>query len=214
MSDFQDEQGLGELPADLYAQYVEQFKPNSSPISGVAASAPPNLSSDSPKYPVSVDSVFQTLPINAVDFIVTGGEFVGSDSSTISGIAGVSTLSFITDSSHVTVLKKLKWGVSPRRYFLNWAALSTPLGLLTVSVGGIVVSSLSGLAVADSGDLDVNIIVGLSTKVDIVLDFRNTYGTIAGTNYGTVIFESKCFTTAQGYSLLSRGLPSNFEIAS
>ena len=151
MSDFQDEQGLGELPADLYTQYVEQFRPQTAPISGIAAPSPQNLTSDSPKYPVKVDSVFQTLPVNAVDFIVKGGELV-STAATYAGILGVATLLYTTDPSHVDVIKKLKWNVSPRRYFLNQATGGNPQGLLTISVGGIVINRASSILVADSGE--------------------------------------------------------------
>lgn len=209
MSDFQDEQGLGELPADLYAQYMEQFKPSSAPISGVAASAPAGLSSDSPKYPVSVDSVFQTLPVNAVDFVLSERGTVDSSG------GGITFLQYTTDSSHVDVLKKLKWNVSPRRYFLNQAAGGDPLGLLTISVGGIVVNRVSNITVADSGEMDLNIIAGLSTIVKIVFDFSKTYGLINATPYsGTFSLTSSCYMNLFGVSLLSRGLPSNFEIAS
>ena len=214
MSDFQDEQGLGELPADLYAQYVEQFKPNSSPISGVAASAPPNLSSDSPKYPVSVDSVFSTLPVNAVDFVLNGGEHIASDQATVAGVAGVSTLLYTTDSSHIDVIKKLKWDISPRRYFMTTASSVDPRGILTVSVGGIVVNRVSNILIGDSGEIDLNIIAGLSSQVKVILDFRNTYGVIPSIVVGANFYAPFCFTELRGYSLLSRGLPSNFEIAS
>ena len=216
MSDFQDEQGLGELPADLYSQYVEQFNPQSAPISGVAASAPPNLSSDSPKYPVSVSSVFQTLPVNAVDFAQSGGEFVASDAATAYGVAGVATLIRDTDSSHIDVLKKLSWFVSPRRYFSGFTNNSiSPLGSLTVTVGGIVARGINNLPIADIGELDLNVISGLSTEVKIIFDFSTSYGTIAGTSYGgSFEFQSFLNINLTGYSLLSRGLPSNFEIAS
>jgi len=214
MSDFQDEQGLGELPADLYAQYVERFKPNSSPISGVAALAPPNLSSDSPKYPVSVDSVFSTLPVNAVDFVLNGGEHIASDQATVAGVAGVSTLLYTTDSSHIDVIKKLKWDVSPRRYFMTVASSVNPRGILTVSVGGIVVNRVSNINIGDSGEIDLNIIAGLSSQVKVILDFRDTYGLIPSVAIGTSFYAPFCFTELRGYSLLSRGLPSNFEIAS
>lgn len=214
MSDFQDEQGLGELPADLYTQYAEQFKPNYSPISGVAASAPSNLSSESPKYPVSVDSVFQTLPVNAVDFVLNGGEYIASDRGTTAGIAGVSTLSYITDSSHIDVIKKLKWDVSPRRYFMTAISGGDPRGILTVSVGGIVINRVSNILVGDSGEIDLNIIAGLSSQVKVILDFRNTYGLIPSVADGMNFYAPFCFTELRGYSLLSRGLPSNFEIAS
>ena len=216
MSDFQDEQGLGELPADLYAQYVEQFKPNSSPISGVAASAPPNLSSDSPKYPVSVDSVFQTLPVNAVDFLTSGGEFISSDSATAFGVPGVATLVHDVDSSNVDVLKKLSWNVSPRRYFSGYSnSAFNALGALTIIVGGIVVHGVNNLPIADSGEIDLNVIAGQSVKVQVILDFRNSYGQIASTNYGgNYLFASLMKIDLSGFSLLSRGLPPNFEIAS
>lgn len=215
MSDFQDEQELGELPADLYSQYVEQFKPSYVPVSGVSAVPPQNLSSDSPKYPVKVNSVFQTLPINAVDFLVTGGEIIDNSALPSSGIPGVVTLLYTTDSSHVDVIKKLKWNVSPRRYFLNQVTGGIPQGLLTVSVGGIVINRVSAININDSGELDLNIIAGLSTQVKVIIDFRDSYGTIAGTNYGgSFVYASFCYMSLSGFSLLSRGLPPNFEIAS
>jgi len=217
MSDFQDEQGLGELPADLQNQYLQQFAPTpggQAATLSIPASPPSNLTGDSPKYPVSVDSVFQTLPINAVDFVLNGGENIASDQVTSSGIAGVSTLLYTTDSSHVDVIKKLKWDVSPRRYFMTTTSQINPRGILTVSVGGIVVGRVSNINVGDSGEIDLNIIAGLNSQVKVILDFRNTYGVIPSIVVGANFYAPFCFTELRGYSLLSRGLPSNFEIAS
>ena len=229
MSDFQDEQGLGELPADLQNQYLQQFAPTpggQAATLSIPASPPSNLTGDSPKYPVSVDSVFQTLPINAKDMSVSGGDFmdlnyVPSDSDPLSSpITGVSTLYYKSSPSFVDIIKKLKWEISVERFFAynnltSSSNLDTIVGVLNVYVGGIVVNGLADLQVHEKGELDVNIIVPENTLVFFTLDFRGTYGQIAGTII-TVNGTLMSFMDMQmsGYSLLGRGYPPNFEIGS
>jgi len=213
MSDFQDEHdGLGELPGDLRSQYLEQFAPVGNIITGVAPPAPSNLTSESPKYPVSVTSTFDTIPINAKDFSVFQDASLDAARLGLSGLPGVAWIPYTSKQGYVDVIKKVKWLISPSRFFWH------NTGLLSIFVGGIVVTAAANLIIRNEGELDVNIIVPENTDVKFVFDFSLNYGYITGHTYpqnpvdGTLT--SNIFAEINGVSLLSRGLPANFEIGS
>lgn len=226
MSDFQDEQGLGELPADIYAQYLEQFAAVPGSLNRVPAeSGGLGVPSSSPKYDVGVKSVFQTLPINAVEFnysnkdgtfshgstgIVGSTGFISTQLYDSNFAAGNAGLAFDSDPGYITIIKKITWNVSPKRFFYQ----NINQNYLNIYVGGVIVSAGNNVAIRDSGNIDSNIICPENTRVQVLFNFNSTYGQIAPSLLLTKNLTPFCNIIVYGYKLLSRGLPAPFEIGS
>jgi hypothetical protein len=202
MADFQDENGLGELPEDLRAQYLEQFVPTNSPNFSINPAPSPELSSAPQKYPQSVQSVFPTIPINALDFLFTASPLFSDTfvDMTIEAVAG-----------YVFVVKKIEWEMTPRVIDILTGEFYQPQLVISVNASAIQnfkdvtngFASNDPAVVDDIGSLDLNVIVPELGK------FNARFITGVALDPPPIMK-----IRVSGYALLSRQLPANFEIGS